>query len=140
MDVYKELERKALSLIESFQRDLTYHDKRVIRKNPDCPFLHFTGRSGTNIIMMPPANDECWPLFRERIPYLFGDADRFEILAGKTNYYEATRDIGDRRKLILHYDGTRLKEITMSNAEEIIWGYRRRIEAEWEGKRERMVA
>lgn len=140
MKIYEQLKSLSLPLIEAYHNDLLKWDKEELEENPGVPFLHFTGKTGTNLLMMQPADHSVWPEYGERVPYIFGHEDRWGILAGKTAYFEATRDIADRNDLVLHFDGKILKKINMKEAENIVWQYRRKVESAWHRQINRKAA
>ncbi len=134
-NLYLQLEGLALPHIEAYHADLTTHDRKSIEDNPGIPFLHFTGSCGTYMVPMFPANHESWPAHGEIVPYLFGRADRWHILKGTLVVVEhvVCREDSDRRKSALHYDGKRLKKVSLKRAHEIAQEYVRQVEKAWRG-------
>ena len=67
LKIYNQVKKTALPYIEVYQNDLLVHDRNTIdRYDTGTPFLHFTGETGTNIVMMPDAVSEIWPKPGER--------------------------------------------------------------------------
>ncbi|HUU87522.1 MAG TPA: hypothetical protein VMX17_07180 [Candidatus Glassbacteria bacterium] len=118
----------ATSFIKDYRDDLLIHDKNAIEDNPNIPFLHFTGESGTIIEFLIPF--EKYPKKGERIPYLFGTADRQHILEQIKEMVFAARK-STRQDLILYYDGMtnthNLFDITQDKAEDIVTAYYEKI-------------
>ena len=110
--------------IKDYRDDLLVHDKNAIEANPNIPFLHFTGESGTIIEFLLPFGS--YPIKGERVPYLFGTADREQILEQIKSMVFYTRK-STRQDLILYYDGLtithNLFDITQDKAEEIVTAY-----------------
>lgn len=69
-NVYQELKKKALPFIEAYHDDLIKHDRTQLDALPDVPFLHFTGSTGTHIVMMPGIDIDYYPARKEQVPYL----------------------------------------------------------------------
>jgi len=50
---YKAIKTGAIPILEAFKDDLLVHDKREITQDfPGRPFLHFTRKNGTHILML----------------------------------------------------------------------------------------
>jgi len=128
MDIYQQVEKKALPLIKAYHGDLLIHDKGTITENPGIPFLHFTGDAGTCLVLLIPAKD--YPEAGKLVPYLFGVADRLHILKEKTKIVECMKST-NRQDLILCFDGEMLGEITQEKAELIARKYQEKILSEW---------
>lgn len=127
--VYVQVKEKALPLMEGFQTDLTKHDRRDIQQNTGVPFIHYTRKLGTDICFMVPAGD--YPPEGQRVPYLFGTADRHHLLDQKvatTTYF--TNPYNDSQ-LVLYFDGETVKEISKEQAVEVVRKYSWRIKGEW---------
>lgn len=138
-EIFNQLQAAALPLMEHYQEDLTKHDRRSITESfPGIPFIHGTRKTGTYIETMLPADDPRWPRAGERIPYLFGTADREQILRGQT----ACVDNEDRGASHTwhHYDGRSLRKITHAEALKIWKAYERRTLATWQQQQERHAA
>jgi len=128
MDIYEQVQEKALPIITAYHDDLIVHDKKAIRENPDVPFLHFTGDTGTYCCLMIPAED--YPKKGESIPYLFGHAERYHILRQYVEVVECMKTI-NRQDLILYFNGEKLIKINQKRAESLAWKYQWRILDEW---------
>lgn len=111
LEVYKQLEKKSLPLIEAFHKDLLCWDKKALFQHPDTKFLHFTRNTGTHIVLFFPADK--YP--KTKVKYLFGYAGRDHILnqVNKVVEYLTTKE---RNDLILFFDGQNLKEINKEEA------------------------
>jgi hypothetical protein len=133
---YQELEAKSLPLIEAYHNDLIVHDRDTLAEYPGIPFLHFTGDTGTYMIMMLPCDHAGWPEENAKVPYLFGYADRWHILKGLGEYVDGMKRL-NRQALILHFNGKTFREIAQSDAEYIIEEYIRSITHSWTHKNER---
>lgn len=127
--IYEQVQEKALPLIKAYQDDLIKHDKNALENYPEMPFLHFTGDTGTCLVFLPPASG--YPKAGEKIPCLFGTAERFHILRDKERIVECMKTT-NRQDLILYFDGEKLIETTQEKAEAIAWKYQERILLEWE--------
>jgi len=129
-NVYEQIKEKALPFIKAYSDDLLIHDKNAIEGNPNIPFLHFTGSTGTHIELLVDASE--YPRKGERVPYLFATADREHILDQKVKIVDHMTKV-NRNDLMLYYpgDGKRVRTITHDKAKEIIREYRRRIEGIW---------
>ena len=129
-NVYEQIKEKALPFIKAYHDDLLIHDKNAIEGNPNIPFLHFTGSTGTNIELLVDVSE--YPKKGERVPYLFGTAGREHILDQKVKMVDHMTKV-NRNDLTLYYpgEGKRVRTITHDKAKEIIREYRRRIEGIW---------
>jgi hypothetical protein len=123
-----QVKEKALPIIQHYKEDLTKHDRASFRKHPGIPFLHFTGDTGTYLFFLQ-ASDQ-YPPYGERVPYLFGTADRRHILKDQVDMIIALRKY-NRQDLILYFDGRKLKQITQDEAEGIAKDYQQKILNEW---------
>jgi hypothetical protein len=124
---YGQLERLALPRLESFQTDLQTHDREWIRKNPGVPFIHMTGRSGTVMVPLFKADSDAWPAEGERIPYCFGQCDRWHILKDSTGIV----DCQPEEHTYHHCNGRSVRPITHTEAQQIVREYRRIVSAAW---------
>lgn len=126
-EIYKELVLLSLPHMEAYYDDLLVHDRKAIEEN-DAPFLHFTGESGTYIVFLD--LPEAYPAKDEYVPYLFGTAERVHMLEQKKIMVECAKKYS-RQKLIMYFDGSRLRQITQENAEIIINEYIRGVKYYW---------
>jgi len=128
MTLHDRLMWTAEEFIKDYRDDLLLHDKNAIANNPGVPFLHFTGESGTIIEFLLPF--EKFPKKGERIPYLFGKADRRHILNEIKNMVFYARK-STRQDCIMYYDGMtethNLFDISQNQAEEIVIAYYEKI-------------
>ena len=126
--VYFHLREIALQTIEAFHADLLKHDRRQIRRHPGTPFIHATGKTGTNLLMLYPP--DLYPAAGERVPYLFAQATREHILndaAGMAACY-----VRNGRPILHYHDGRgTIKQISEAQAEEIISEYIESTRAAW---------
>jgi hypothetical protein len=91
-----------------------------MQEHPGCPFLHFTGDTGTHIV--PLCGIQCYPAKGESVPYLFGHADRDHIRRQVVPMVTAMRH-SNRQTAIQYFDGNRLRSVTMDRADEIALNY-----------------
>lgn len=130
MNTYQELYERVQAHVLNYRGDLAF-DQQSIEANPGVPFLHWTRENGTELDFHPNASDPSWPAKGERVPYLFGQADRRHILRMKVEIarYWVGKDV-----TCLHFDGTRFHEVTPEQAVQIAQGYQQCIEAVWAGR------
>jgi hypothetical protein len=131
--VYRDLEARCLPHIVAYHEDLTRIDRGWLEAYPGVPFLHFTRDYGTDLVGLFPADHEAWPARGETVRYLFAYADREHILrqvSGIVHY--VTSDCEANRRLILHFSGTALREITADRAVELATDYVRGVQREWD--------
>lgn len=142
MCIYTELEAACLPLIQHYHNDLLKWDKEMLEEFPDCPFLHYTNEFGTHIIMLPAADDECYPPRGKFVPYLFGTADRDHILREKLSMAEYHTRAANcpERFTVHHFDGRQLRKITVAKGVDLAKEYVRSIEHQWSVAKFRVVA
>jgi hypothetical protein len=129
MNVYEQLHKRSLPLLEAYETDLT-HDKDWIDDNPGMAFMHYTRATGTHLISLGPSNT--YPPAGTKVKYLFGMADRDKILQEKLEmqgWFENA--LREPPRLILCYDGRTLQPVTMSKARKILEDYVHAIRSEW---------
>lgn len=125
VDVFKQVKRQSLPFIKSYRNDLLKHDAReIIKDHPNRRFLHFTGSMGTHIVTL--LDKEDFPERGERVPYLFGHADRDHILNQIPATVKCMRT-SDRHDLVLYYDGRHVYKINQDRAEEVASDYYRNM-------------
>ena len=134
MKIYEQLKALSLPIIESYHDDLIKHDLNSLTRYPGIPFLHFTGTTGTHLVIMHPADNDRFPPPGEQVPYLFGTADRNHILEGKVITVECMGKSW-RQDLILHYDGNRLRKVSHEKSLEIVKTYANAVLYKWEGRK-----
>jgi len=130
MTLYDQLAARSLPLIRHYHQDLEKIDREWIEDHPGVPFIHATREFGTDIVELYPADDPFWPPKGQRVPYLFGEADRDHILeqaAGTARYLQKR----DRILLMLYYDGQTLRETTAKQAVKIAEDYERSVRHAW---------
>jgi len=134
---YLQVKEKALPIIKHYQDDLLKHDRVSITKNGQqdtpSPFLHFTGDTGTNMIFFIALVD--YPAKNERVPYLFGMADRHQILDEKVSIVRHMPNV-HRGDLVLYFDGAHpVKTVTQARAEELVSAHRQKILKTWRNEK-----
>lgn len=131
MTTYEQVHKLSRWRLQRFETDLEKWDREIIEKHPGVPFLHFTRDMGTHIAMLYPADE--YPPRGERVPYLFGTADRDHILDQVIGMVQHFIDsCNPPARLVLYFDGSRVREISVSRAMEIARDYVRRIRYEWQ--------
>lgn len=127
MTLFDKLQAAVTDTVIDYRSDLD-HDRRALESYPGRPFLHFARPSGTNIVFLTPADAEAWPLPGERVPFLFGTADRWHILkemAGLVPHH------AEQAATIHYFDGRTLRRTNQQSAEHIAADWRERIEQAW---------
>jgi hypothetical protein len=134
MSVYKQLAAACLPLIEAYRDDLTRHDKASIEKDPELPFLHWTRSCGTTLVHLEPQDP--LPKRGQRVPYLFGSADREHIVRQVAKVAELFCRENQPEPLTVHwFDGVKLRRISAKRALEVAHEYRRRLFDQWDSER-----
>ena len=133
-DTYEELEQACLPFIESYHADLTKHDKASITQNEGVPFLHWTRNYGTHITFLFHATHPTWPTQDYiKVPFIFGESDRRHILrenAGIAAYW--AKDVNQEQiRAVHHFNGVKLRKITLEKAVEIANQWRDATNAAW---------
>lgn len=103
MKTYKELYKKTHLLIKHNKSDLTAHDKKTLKDNPNKPFLHITRELGTACFLL----DDC------------SDTEELDQLEEMVNFY-----IKENPLLILFYDQKGFKSLNIKQAQELFRSYR----------------
>lgn len=129
MNLYDQLKEKADLFIKYYRDDLLVHDKNALEKNPNVPFLHFTGETGTHLIFLWPAS--FYPEAGQKYPYLFGMTDRERELSELPSYVESMPRY-NRGELTLHFDGKVLCKVSNKEAKFIADEYVQKVRKEWE--------
>ena len=130
MNVYEQLHKRSLPLLEAYETDLA-HDKDWMKDNFGIPFMHYTRATGTHLIPLNPSGT--FPPAGTKVKYLFGMADREYILQGKLEmqaWFENA--LREPPRLILHYDGRTLQPVTLAKAREILEEYAHATRSMWE--------
>lgn len=130
LTVYQQVKRRSLPIIEAYHDDLLKHDREWLSKHDGIPFLHYTRACGTHMIPMYP--EESLPAKGVRVKYLFGTADRDHI-ARQVKEMAAYLAGSERKtqKLVLHFDGKRLSEVTIDEAVKIAGDYYWKLSSRW---------
>lgn len=123
------LTEKVGTHLTNYKDDLVVHDRNLISKNPNIPFLHWTRTHGTTISFLFPKDSSEFPKPGETVPYLFGRVDR-EALAKKPAEV-ATCFLGRAGIKTLYFNGTELKEISPEQALDTAKDYARQVTAGW---------
>lgn len=133
-DAYEELESACLPLIEAYHPDLTKHDRLAITQNDGVPFLHWTRNYGTHITFLFHATHPTWPTQDYiKVPFIFGESGRRHILnenAGIAAYWAKDVNRGQIRA-VHHFDGEKLRKITLEKAVEIAIQWRDATNSAW---------
>lgn len=138
-EVYTALESAVLPMMRHYQTDLTTHDRNAITDS--TPFLHWAHDSGTVIVFLLSADDSRLPKPGDRVPYLFGTADRHHIVSEVRNMAEYyCRPCNASPRLVHHFDGKRLRRIDDTKALSIARDYVRQVESVWQRKERGAVA
>ncbi len=133
--LYTQLETLCLPLIESYQADLTTHDKAALAdpRNVGLPFIHWTRKYGTHLSFLLPDDDRRFPACGLKVPYLFGEADRHHIVSDVVDvakYWDSPQADGSVLR-VTHYNGTELCECTARDAVRFCEMWRDLLFAEW---------
>ena len=127
--LYQELNARCSRFITSYRDDLEKHDRNTLAENPGVPFLHWSRDYGTDLLLFRGADR--FPARGEEVPYLFGHAKREHILDQFKEIAEY-RTLQSCCRLILHYNGRKLAEVTSKHALILVDQYRERIRREWQ--------
>lgn len=128
---FNALKEKALPLIAVYHSDLLVHDLNTITNAMGVPFLHFTGITGTYIVMLTPAAQ--LPARYEKVPYLFSEVTVERSVSDTVDFVQCMAKL-DRQDCILYYAGADapLREIDQAEAEVIAQAYVTKTFREWE--------
>lgn len=129
---FDQLAEIAAPHLKFYLDDLHKHDREALEKNAGVPFLHFTREAGTHMQFLPPADDACFPPAGVRVRYLFGTADRNHILdehAATVRHYE--NSFNPPALAIVHFDGLKLRIVSLKKAGEIVSAYQSAVRREW---------
>ena len=129
-EVHAALVREVDSLITHYRDDLLVHDLNNLKKCLDgTPFLHFTRDTGTYMVMLIGADE--YPAKGERVPYLFGSADREHCLNGVWDVVNHCTDGFYGQHVCHYYDGRTLRKVTNVQARNIASEYTATIRSQW---------
>ena len=116
--VFEELKSKTEKHVKNFISDFEI-DKKIIEKNKGVKFIHIAREHGTALTLLHTKKD--YPEQGEKVKYLFGKANRKEILKGQLiafNHY-----LSNSPKAIYFFNGKALKQCTNKAAEQIFKDY-----------------
>jgi hypothetical protein len=105
-------------------------DKATIAENPGVKFLHFSRQCGTWLHLMHPADSSVFPAKGRRVPFLFGTAEREQILDGERLCVQSSCRSGSTL-LILYYDGKKLRSIDGQRAKQLWAAYHADVMRQW---------
>jgi hypothetical protein len=137
MTVYEQVYAKSSPLITAYRDDLEKIDRQYIDANPGMPFIHYTREWGTHLYFLVKSSE--LPAAGVEVPYLFGHADRQHMvdeLVSCTRYHADPRN--GTMLLVLHFDGAKIHETSISGATGIAETWRNGIMRQW--KRESDIA
>ena len=124
--IFKQLYKATVKEVEHYKTDFS-HDQKSIKENPGKQFLHITRKTGTHLAMF--FNSEDYPKAGERVKYLFGTANREELLQGNfetLQYYIKNDPISAH-----YYNGQKLKRIKIDEAAGIYEMYLKAMKNTW---------
>lgn len=133
MNSYQQLFAAVSDHVECFCTDLTKHDRQAIEAYPTLPYLHWARSCGTTLLFLPPIDDDSWPKYGERVKYLFGSADRDHVLDQKivVAKYHTIKSNSPESFRCHHFDGSRLRAITVDAAVVVAERYAVKIRETW---------
>jgi len=126
-EVHYELIMATEKVIKSYRDDLFVHDYSALEADANrnwkvSPFIHIAYESGTILDMFYSIHD--FPYGDKRIPFLFGTADKFELLENVGNSLRSGQAKSDNA--IIHYfDGEVLRKISLDEGELLVTKYKR---------------
>ena len=123
-ELHAELVEISLPYISHYKDDLLKHDKTQLEMYPERPFLHFTGDTGTHMMTLWFLRD--YPKGYDRVPYLFGTADKEHMLRELTSTVNCLERC-NRTDLILYFDGIKLHVIDYEKSKSIVAEYTRKM-------------
>ncbi len=93
-------------------------DEKDIQQHAGVPFLHFVRPTGTLIVFLWPI--EKLPKPGERVPFLFGSADRDQVVKNIESMSKYYVNPNNGPCVLVHYfDGNKVRKITTEKAAEI---------------------
>ena len=115
MTVFKQLRAACLPHMTHFKADLVMHDRRTLRKHDGTPFLHWTRKLGTEILMLITADE--YPPIGTTVPFIFGRADRDHLLNEAVKSARCwTEPCNGTVEAVHHFDGKTLRQIDVAKA------------------------
>lgn len=127
---YYELVERCRPFIQAFEDDLLVHDRQTLDEHPPYPYIHITRECGTWIFPLLPHDAPEFPPKGERVPYLFGTADREHILKQTTECLTGNT-IAETALLVHYFNGKELKTISLFTAIEIAKRHQRQVLRAW---------
>jgi hypothetical protein len=125
-EIYSELLLRSGNYVEDFKTDFDI-DLNSLKKYPNLPFIHLARKSGTALIFLFPA--DFYPSNEDQVKYLFGTANRDQILAGQTETLEHYLKIDASH--VNYFDGKKLVKIKQDKALMLMEQNRNRVKAVW---------
>ena len=126
---FEQLVEKAGPVVNDYRGDLLKHDRREIEEFPQRKFLHFARESGTMMVTLGDQAD--YPAKGIRVPYLFGHADREQILRDKRSSVKYALDHEGYSKAINYFNGSRVVKVSAEKAWSLVNNYVDGILAGW---------
>jgi len=127
---YYELVEKCRPFILAFEDDLLKHDKKCLRDYPPYPYIHITRECGTWMFPLLPYDAAAFPEKGDRVPYLFGTADREHILKQAVECLTGNT-IAETALLVNYFDGKELKTVSLWTAINIAKRHRDAVIRKW---------
>jgi hypothetical protein len=137
--IFEEVIKKALPVMEAYQNDLNIDRNTISLLTENTRYIHYTGTTGTYLELLPDHDSELYPPKGERIPFLFGTADRDHILNSKTDMIDCLKR-NNRSTLIQYYNGKVAYTITIKQAEAITREYADSIKNSWYQEEKKLQA
>jgi hypothetical protein len=128
-DIYAALFQRVSGHIRDYRKDLEVHDRDLILANPETPFLHWTRPTGTNIEFLFGPDAAVFPPKGQTVPYLFGNANRVDLTRKPfevAEYFQRQQNV-----IVHHFDGQRLRPLSLEAAVETARNYSRQVQAFW---------
>ena len=134
-DIYAALFQRVSGHITDYRKDLEVHDHDLILANPGTPFLHWTRPTGTNIEFLFNPDADAFPPKGKTVPYLFGQVNRVEL---SHKPFEVAEYFQRQEAIIVHhFDGQRLRPVSLEAAVEITLNYSRQVQGVWHQREHR---
>ena len=130
--VYEEIIEKLegmKSLMLNYQNDINI-DIDCIKDKQNVPFIHYLRENGSHIIFLNPVNT--YPLIGQRVKYLFGYVNRYQLLDTKQESHDAIIKNFKEQLISCHYfNGYEFLKVESSNIGNILKDYKEKIERLW---------
>jgi hypothetical protein len=134
-DIYAALFQRVSGHIRDYRKDLEVHDRDLILANPETPFLHWTRPTGTNIEFLFGPDAAVFPPKGQTVPYLFGHTNRVDLTRKPfevAEYFQRQQNV-----IVHHFDGQRLRPLSLEAAVETARNYSRQVQAVWHQRENR---